>query len=114
MQLGRWAAAFLFTQAIETPIYAFALRRRFRHPAVRIGAGFGASTLTHPIVWFVIPHFVAHPRFAYLAVAETFAVVVEAIYLYTLGLRRATMWSLISNGASVAASIVTRLLFHFP
>jgi hypothetical protein len=114
MQLSRWVAAFVFTQIIEMPIYAWALRERVRHPAARAAAAFGPSALTHPVVWFVIPHLIAHPYLAYLAVAETFAVVVEAIYVRAFGVRRALLCSLAANGASVAMAMITRRLFHFP
>ena len=114
MQLSRWAAAFLFTQVVETPIYAYALRERIKTPLGRVAAGFGASAITHPIVWFVIPHLIAHPYLAAMAVAETFAVVVEALYVRAFGLRHAFWWSLGANAASVALAMLSRRFFHFP
>lgn len=114
MLLSRWIAAFLFTQIIETPIYAYALRHRVKHPLARVAAGFGPSAITHPIVWFVIPHLVAHPYLLHVAVAETFAVVVEAIYVRAFRVDRAFLWSLAANSASVAAALISRHFFHFP
>ena len=47
--LAHWAFAFLFTQVVEIPIYMRGLR-------VGPVKAFGASAITHPVVWFVIPH----------------------------------------------------------
>src|SRR5262249_35014609 len=60
LMLLEWIYAFLFTQAVEVPIYVFALRGGPETPpqralAKRVLIAFGASALTHPIVWFVIP-----------------------------------------------------------
>ena len=46
--LAHWAFAFVFTQIIEVPIYMRGLR-------VGPLKAFGASALTHRVVWFVIP-----------------------------------------------------------
>ena len=42
MSLTRWASAFLLTQLVEVPIYAYALRGRWT-------AAFMASAITHSI-----------------------------------------------------------------
>jgi hypothetical protein len=88
--LTRWLFAFAFTQMVEIPIYMAALSRwapgvegRRRQAAI----AFGASALTHPFVWFVFP---ACLRASYLEMAiaaESFAVIVEGLYLWGLGLR---------------------------
>lgn len=123
-----WLWAFLFTQAVEVPIWAYALRAH-RPPApgrdpwpawVNVAAGFGASLITHPIVWFVIPEHTFVPRDspswygAMVVQAETFAVVVEAAYMGALGLRSALGWSLVANGASAGLGLLSRYLFGWP
>jgi hypothetical protein len=114
VSLESWLAAFAFTQAVEVPIYAIALRARIPRLAPRLAAAFGASAITHPVVWFVIPHLIAHPWLAYVVIAETFAVAAEAAYLAMLGARRPVIWSLAANGASVVLAMATRRLWGFP
>ena len=115
--LHAWLSAFLFTQAVEVPIYAHALRRhRAGAPLplwARAALGFGASAITHPIVWFWFP---AHVRdyWAMVAQAEVFAVVVEALYMDVLGLRWAFFWSLGANAASAGLGLLSRWLFGWP
>ena len=138
----RWfLLAFALTQLVEVPIYARALWASERAPslplplpspspsplpspsparrplAARVVIAFGASALTHPIVWFVMPWLatsllaalaraglplgVTTRTLVYGALAEGFAVLVEAAYLRAFGLRRAFAWSLTANVASV-------------
>src|SRR5262249_7561235 len=79
-----WLSAFAFTQAVEVPIYIFGLGIDGAEDATvarRAAIGFGASALTHPIVWFVIPGLLPWASYwSMVAVAETFAVLVEALY----------------------------------
>ncbi|MBX7147575.1 hypothetical protein K1X76_00695 [bacterium] len=96
-----WLNAFIRTQLVEMPIYCFALKGR---PAV----AFGASALTHPIVWFVIPHFMPLYRYAeFLIIAETFAIVAEAFYLKFFGLKKFWLWSVLANSISCAIGFLT-------
>lgn len=110
----KWLEAFLFTQAVEIPIWVYALRRAARREVAEerptlLAAfliAFGASAVTHPIVWFGFRHLT--PLIGYwpmVACAETFAVVVEAIYMRGEGMRRAYVWSLVANGASFGLGI---------
>jgi hypothetical protein len=106
-----WLYAFVFTQVVEIPIY--------RRPlGGRTLVAFGASAITHPIVWFVFP---ALPWFRgywpMIAAAELFAWVVEAFYVYGFGvrgLRRAFLWSLAANGASFSLGLLSHALFGRP
>jgi hypothetical protein len=106
---GAWLRAFLFTQLIEVPIYVRGLRCS---PWV----AFGASALTHPIVWFGF----FSPRWqagytTKLVAAESFAWLAEAAY-FRLGFRRprAWFWSLAANGASLGLGLLSRRLFGGP
>lgn len=100
----RWAIAFAFTQMVEAPIYAAAIgESRVRRE--RWGIALAASLLTHPMVWFVIPDLVGYiapeaSHWSAIAVAETFAVTLEAAWLYTFGVRPAFALALVANGAS--------------
>lgn len=120
-----WFWAFLFTQVVEVPIYMRAMRARFYE-------ALGASSLTHPIVWFVIPdaldslhlHIVERRPSLWLApstryvvmvvVAEVFAVVAEAIYFRIIGLEKPWRWSLIANMASFGLGSLSRFWFGVP
>ena len=119
--LRAWLDAFLFTQAIEIPIYVFAQRRQ------RVGnrapewilAAFAASAVTHPVVWFVIPRFpwfgdVVYGYWLQIAVSETFAVVAEALLFHLLCLRKAFLWSLAANAASAGLGLLLRELIGWP
>src|SRR5688572_7812729 len=121
-----WFGAFVFTQLFECPIYLDGLRR---HPASlprRAAVAFGASALTHPIVWFVIPRFVYavlcdperhEPRTCWivmLVIAESFAFVAEALYLRAFGMRRPWLYAFAANATSFTLGLVYRELFGWP
>lgn len=128
-----WLGAFALTQIIEVPIYVAAMRQalrtghaeRPRSLAAQIAIAFGASAITHPMVWFVIPRippssFAGSPMAAYVEYvfrAEMFAFLVEGFYFYSLHvvwLRRALVWSLLANGTSVACGFLTSALLGWP
>ena len=98
-----WLPAYLLTQAIEVPIYLCAARhlgqrRRWLYAV-------GASTLTHPVLWFLFP-WSAAPYVPVLVVAECFALVTEAAWGRWLGVRRPWLWSAAANSASLLAGLV--------
>lgn len=114
-----WLSAFAFTQAVEVPVDACALARHGPHRArwKRAVIGFGASAVTHPVVWFVFPRLARRwgQGYAVMVVeAETFAVVVEAAYLGAFGLRHALLWSIVANAASAGLGLVMRHLVGWP
>jgi hypothetical protein len=120
-----WLWAFFFTQAVEIPIYVAVIQRERRAGRARgeldlveqIALTFGASAITHPIVWFVIP-LLPYDSYWEMAVrAELFAVVAEGIYLYGLclsGLGRAFGASLLANAASFGLGLLSRATFGWP
>ena len=130
--LFAWLSAFFFTQAVEVPIYVWAmgleppggrpsvgrsssaeiLERRAL--AYRLALAFAASLITHPVVWFVIPRLVYQDYIAMVAVAETFAVVVEALWLRAFRVRQPFAWALLANGASAGLGFASRYLFGWP
>lgn len=102
-----WWAAFALTQAIEVPIYVLGTRNAALPLPWRIAVGFGASALTHPVVWFVLRALEAPLGFAaYFAVAETFAVLAEALYLRAFALPRPLWLAAIANGTSAGAGLL--------
>jgi hypothetical protein len=120
-----WLSAFAFTQIVEVPIYVAAIRRalrgddlpRLRGVPAQLAVAFGASLVTHPIVWFLIPRLRYDAYWVMVARAETFAVVVEGFYFYALyvfDLRRAMLWSLAANATSASLGLLSRWLFGWP
>ncbi|MFO7561957.1 MAG: hypothetical protein R6X02_04895 [Enhygromyxa sp.] len=112
-----WLSAFGLTQAVELPIYLRALREDEpvieRLPAA-IAVAFGASALTHPIVWFVFPTLISGSWLSMVLVAELFAIAAEAAWLRGFGLRRALAWAAFANAASVLVGLASRALFDWP
>ena len=107
--LRLWLSAFLFTQLIEMPIYRRGL-------GVSWLAAFGATALTHPIVWFVIFHRGVRADYTTKAIAaELFAWLAEAAYFrFCFGRRKALIWALVANAASVTLGLLSRALFGAP
>jgi hypothetical protein len=103
-----WLAAFFFTQLIEVPIYV-------RGPRVRPAVAFGASLLTHPLLWVAVAHPSAPGTYlARVVVAELAACLIEALYLHLWGARRALLWSLLANAASLMFGLLSRAVFGVP
>jgi hypothetical protein len=120
-----WLWAFLFTQAVEIPVYVLGLRAKFDE-------AFGASAVTHPIVWFVIPPLwdwlylallAPHPSlwmtpttryWVMVVIAESFAISGEALYFRLLRKKKTWRWSFAANMASVTLGLLSREIFGVP
>lgn len=103
-----WLVAFLFTQMVEVPVYSRGL-------GVSLPSAFGASAITHPILWFVVFPYLPLPYLWLIVVGEAFAFLVEAAYFaYLLRRRRALLWSALANAASFATGMLSRQLFGVP
>jgi hypothetical protein len=100
-----WLIGFLFTQAIEIPIYMRATTFR---------VAFLASAFTHPIVWFVFPAFWPGGYGSMVAGAELFAWAAEALWLKANGVERAGLWSFIANAGSFCIGMALRSCFGVP
>lgn len=98
MTFQDWLIAFCLTQLFEMPVYFVVFRQR-TWPQ-RFLFGFGASAITHPLVWGV---FLWHdlPHEVTFVMAETFAIFAEALYLQLLGVRHGLYWSLVANMTSI-------------
>ena len=106
-----WLTAFALTQLIETPIYCAA--QRGRPWPKRLGVAFGATCLSHPIVWFLIPQ-LFEERWEVRLASETFAVASEAVWLHLLGVKRPFLWSLVANLASFGTGLGLRAMLNWP
>ena len=108
-----WLSAFLVTQVVEMPVYAYAFRER-SWPR-RLAYGFGASAITHPFVFLAAPLLIDSVGYgAYVGIAEGFAIGAEALYARWLGLRNPLLWSLGANGLSWVTGRLLRLAFGWP
>jgi hypothetical protein len=102
-----WFAAFLLTLAIEVPIAGYLLRRvepdRLRLALLLVFA----NLATHPIVWYVVTQLFLIGTWEYVLAAESWAVVVEAIFYAVafrgLDPRRAIAVAVVANAASFTA-----------
>lgn len=105
--MTRWAIAFLATQVIEMPVYWASMSGQPAWKRLLVGAG--ASTITHPFVWWAVLHLPgSYP--ARLWSAEAGAWLIEAAWLRLFGVRRALWWSLVANGLSLGIGTLAREL----
>ena len=118
--LVAWFQAFVFTQALEFPIYRRLL------PASRLES-LAASAITHPAVWFVFPLLQRRAEWTYLSMvtaAELFAWWGEALWFWWQlrllpgdtrpSFRRCLGVSLLANGTSLGLGLLSRTLFGVP
>ena len=109
MGLKAWLSAFVFTQLVEVPIYTWAF-------SCSLLVAFGASTLTHPIVWFgFFSPYVPAGYWTKVVLAELFAWLAEAAYFRFLFKKNRTLiWSAVANAASLSLGLLSRYLFGAP
>lgn len=107
--VGAWLVAYVFTQAIEVPLY-------LRVTGGRWATSLLASTFTHPIVWFVFPLIcpLSWGYWGMVAAAEAFAVLGEMAWLRVNGVVASLKWAFIVNAASATAGLLLRALFDVP
>ena len=105
MIVNDWSGAFLLTQLIEVPIYLRAARSL---PVLKRAAyAFGASTITHPVIWFCLP-WESMPYATVLIAAECFAIGTEGLWGCCWRVPRPWLASLVANAASLFAGIIVR------
>ena len=126
-----WLGAFVLTQLVEAPLYAWCLRRWSTSPTwERVVLALLPSALTHPLLWLGFP--TLRDRLSYVAAvgaAEALVVVVEAAAIARFldaapagrlsGGRtgRAALAfgaALAVNTLSVAVGLASRALFDWP
>ncbi|MFZ2279489.1 MAG: hypothetical protein WAW39_16965 [Prosthecobacter sp.] len=108
MSINEWSGAFLLTQLIELPIY---LRSARSLPALqRMAYAFGASTITHPVIWFCLP-WEGAPYVALLIAAECFAIGAEGAWGGCWRVPRPWRASLLANAASLTAGMLIRWVY---
>jgi hypothetical protein len=101
--MNNWLTAFLFTQAIEIPLYLWAGRSV---PAgKRLAAAAGASALTHPLLWFCFPWDPGN-YLRSLLTGECLVVLAETAVLLRMGFPRPLAVSALVNAASCGAGLL--------
>ena len=103
-----WIMAFLLTQVIEISVGSLVWRdaevKWFRKAYII----FGASLITHPMVWFVFPKIQVDGGFdyeEYLLMAEAYAYGVEVLYYYVMKVKNPFLLSIIANTCSFLTGI---------
>lgn len=106
-----WLFAFVWTLAIELPIYTLLLARCFQARWAVVILTFAVNLATHPALWFVWPHAWPHA----IAIGEGLVIVVEATLIALVLARRgprsgavprAIAAALIANAVSYLAGLV--------
>lgn len=94
--------AFLWTCAIELPVYAWWLQGRFSRTSLLIALVIGLQLATQPLLW----HYTAHTAAAVpaLLIAEGVVWIVEASLLYVIAHRLASQSLTVSQSAMIAGS----------
>ena len=113
--ISDWLPAFLLTLAVEAPIVAI-LVRRIETDLLRLGViVLVANLATHLAVWYVITQLLLVSTWQYLLVAESWAIVAEAVVYWAAfrGLRliNAAGVALVANLASFAAGRVLAVIW---
>ena len=101
--------AFLLTQVIEISVGCVVWRDPKVQMLRKICIIFGASLITHPIVWFVFPKIQVAGGFTYeeyLLMAETYAYGVEIFYYYVMKLKRPILLSVVANTCSFLTGVL--------
>jgi len=111
--IASWARAFAVTLLTEVIVVGWLLGRSWSVRR-RVAVACLAQLASHPAVWFIFPAF-AWPRLTYLAIAETWAVLVETgVYRLAIpGLRtkRAFTVALVANALSYGLGLLLRALW---
>jgi hypothetical protein len=108
MHAEDWLAAFLLTQAIEVPVYLIAAGPcPLVHRAVY---AFGASCITHPIIWFCLP-WETTSYVPLLIIAESFAIGIEGTWGAIWRIPRPWLASLFANLLSLGLGSAIRWWF---
>ena len=109
-----WLEAFIWTHALELPIYVALLRRHLQPWWAPVALALLASSVTHPTLWLIFPHVTSIAYVPRVVIAEAMVVVVEAGLIRAAlgpgGWRRAVSVSLLANAFSTVVGMALRQL----
>ncbi len=97
-----WLLCFLATQLIEMPIYVKMIDVSMGR---RLLFAFGASAITHPILWFLMP-WGALPYFYLLILGEAAVFIIEGFYFQALGMKKPFYMSTVANSVSLSLGVL--------
>lgn len=116
-----WPEAFVWTLALELPVYTAFLRRAFRPWWGPVALTFAVNVATHPLLWIFLPR--EDPSRLWLALFEGLVALVEAglvaLALVRLGsppvapraaLGRGLAAAVLANGLSLSSGLVKEWL----
>ena len=104
-----WIMAFTLTQVLEIIAGSLIWREKTVSWFRKVCIIFGASLITHPMVWFVFPsirHDAGLSYGEYLFMAESYAYSVEALYYYVLRVKRPVLLSVVANTCSFLTGVL--------
>lgn len=107
--MNEWYSAFLVTQAVEVPLYW--LFARALRPSAQATYAIGASTITHPIIWFCLP-WQSGDYLTVFIIAESFAVLVEALWGRLWQITHYWRAALVANISSIGVGLAIREILH--
>ena len=97
-----WLKLFILAQLIELPIYYKLIEA---HNVKKLLLGFGASAITHPLLWFMMPWDSA-PFLLLLVIGEAAVFIVEGIFLKSFGIKNPFYISTLANSASMITGVL--------
>ena len=103
-----WIMAFTLTQVIEITVGMLFWKDEKVSSIRKIATLFGASLITHPMVWFVFPEIRDEGGYSYgeyLLMAESYAYGVEALYYYAFRIKRPILLSVLANSCSFLTGV---------
>ena len=78
--MQEWLRAFVWTCALELPVYVLFLRTRFAAWWAPVVLALALQAATHPALWYAMPRFA--PYEAWLVVAESLVTLTEAALVW--------------------------------
>ena len=106
-----WSYSFLFTLAVEIPIYVLVARRSVPARRAALAAAL-CSAVTHPLLWFVWPRFFKHYT-TYIVSGELIVAVVEALIFWAVARPKRFLTAVAASFLANAGSYGLGVLFHY-
>lgn len=110
-----WLSAFVLTQIIEISVGLLIWRADVSRRKVIVSV-FLASSMTHPIVWFVMPRLAQEYGWSYLmflAIAESYAYIFEFGWYRYLKAEKPFLLSCVLNSCSFFAGLLIYIVQGF-
>ena len=107
LPFATWLLAFIWTNALELPVYVLFLRRRLPRWWEPVVLCLLVNAISHPVFWYLLPRF--GPELLWLFLAEGWVTLLEAALVFGALLWRTPMprgrAALLALAASLAANL---------